>query len=342
MEKTKITVLTVLLAVFAFAFFSFISPEQGDTAGKKEGLKEEGTAPAAHVYTNKQDNEVCLKCHGKTHIEFKAEGAEKVYKQRMFTECIIDTALFYNSNHWNFKCTDCHSDEYSTFPHKGELRFEDIPSCLDCHGGDPKYEKFQFEKIEEEYKKSVHYQRQSGSFSCWSCHDGHYYKINARNRKDNILGAIQYDNDICLSCHANAKKYQLIANKENPNILAKHDWLPNQPNHFRHVRCIECHAEQNDSLMVAHNIQPKTKAVKKCAECHSANSRLMASLYKYQLQSKGRFKLGSTSSLFNDPVIIGGKRNVALKLVGNVALLLALFGVFIHAVLRYRSKNKSL
>ncbi len=108
--------------------------------------------------------------------------------------------------------------------------------------------------------------------------------------------------------------------QSDPNI-GKHDWLPNQPNHFKHVRCIECHAEQNDSLMVSHNIQPKSKAVKKCQECHSTNSKLMASLYKYQLQSKGRFRLNNEAFKQN-PVLIGGKRNVSLKLIGNIALVL--------------------
>ncbi len=295
-------------------------------------------AEKPRVYTCKEDNETCLKCHGKTHIEFKAEGAEKVYKQKMFAECIIDTALYYHSNHWNFKCIDCHSDEYSVFPHKGELRFEEKPGCLDCHGGDPAYEKFHFESIDAEYQKSVHYTKQSASFNCYSCHDGHYYKINARNRQEDILGAIQYDNDICLSCHANTSKYQMITNKLNPNILQKHDWLPNQPNHFKHVRCIECHAAQNDTIMVAHNIQPKSKAVKKCEECHSANSSLMASLYKYQLEDKGIFKF-RTATLGSEPVIIGGQRNLLLKLIGNIGVVLTILVVLFHGFLRLISKK---
>ncbi|MHC1708487.1 MAG: cytochrome c3 family protein [Bacteroidales bacterium] len=337
MKKTKTSVLTVLLAVFSLTLFSFVSPEGDDSVAKAEG-NEENSAPVARVYTNKEDNQVCLKCHLNSHIEFKAEGAEKIFKQRMFIECIIDTFHFYSSNHWNFKCTDCHTDEYSVFPHRGELRFEEIPGCLDCHGGDPKYEKFKFEQIDAEYQKSVHFQRQPGSFSCYSCHDGHYYKINARNRKEDILGAIQYDNDICLSCHANTGKYQMISNKVNPSILAKHDWLPNQPNHFKKVRCIECHAEVNDSLVVSHNILPKSKAVKKCEECHSTDSRLMASLYKYQLQSKGRFRIDN-AAFSESPVLIGGKRNVILKMLGNIALLLTLSGVAIHGILRIYSKK---
>ncbi|MCX6271474.1 MAG: cytochrome c3 family protein [Bacteroidetes bacterium] len=337
MKKKRVILLLALLLLLPFILYTPVSvrAQEGQAARKDSTGKDKHKE---RVYTNKTENNVCLKCHSKTHIEYMAEGATKVYKQKMFSECIIDTNLFYNANHWNFKCTDCHSDEYSTFPHKGELRFEEKPGCLDCHAGDPQYAQFNFEKIDEEFKKSIHFQRQGGSFSCWACHDGHYYKINARNRQENILAAIEYDNNICLSCHANIQKYQLITNKVNPNILQKHEWLPNQPNHFKHVRCIECHAQVNDSLMVAHNIQPKSKAVKKCAECHSGNSRLMASLYKYQLENQGKYSLPE-SGFTNEPVIIGGKRNGLLKLLGNIALLLTIVVVVIHSTLRIVSKK---
>ncbi len=175
MKNISTTVFTLLLSASSLILFSFISSEGGDSATAQKATEQENST-AKRVYTNKEDNQLCLKCHGKTHIEFRAEGSEDVYKQKMFAECIIDTALYYSGNHWNFKCTDCHTDEYGTFPHKGELRFEEIPGCLDCHGGDPKYETFQFEKIDEAYQKSIHYQRQSSSFSCWSCHDGNFTK----------------------------------------------------------------------------------------------------------------------------------------------------------------------
>ena len=35
-------------------------------------------------------------------------------------------------------------------------------NCLDCHGGDEKFAKFKFEKIESDYKKSVHFKLEDG------------------------------------------------------------------------------------------------------------------------------------------------------------------------------------
>ncbi len=328
----------LIFLLIGFSFAIALVPRAPEKTEEDTSMQAYAPIPADREYTNKEDNEQCLKCHAKNHVEFMAEDAEKPYKQKMYTECIIDTHAYYTSNHWNFKCIDCHTDEYATFPHRAELRFEAIAGCMDCHGGDPQYEEFMFDQIDQEYQKSVHFKLQSESFSCWSCHDEHYYKLNARNRKDDIRSAIQYDNDICLSCHANTKKYQLIANKMNPSILEKHDWLPNQPNHFKHVRCIECHAEYSDTLIVSHNILPKDKAVKKCAECHSGNSQLMASLYKYQLEEMGAFKL-KTAGLMDQPVIIGGQRNTLLKLIGNLALFGAIGAVLIHFAIRLYRKS---
>jgi hypothetical protein len=258
----------------------------------------------------------------------------------MYSDCIIDTAKYYSANHWNFKCTDCHSSDYEVYPHAAELRFEYMATCIDCHGDDPKYAEFHFEKIEEEYKASVHFSNYSNEITCWSCHDSHYYKLNARNRKQNITMTIAYDNAICLSCHNNSDNYEMIAERLNPDVTSTHEWLPNQANHFKNVRCIECHAEINDSLLVAHKILPKEKAVKKCVECHTTNSRLKASLYKYQLEEgAGLLK----DEMIGDAVLIGARRSTSVNLLSNILLLFTALGILGHIFLRiiYRKKAKS-
>ncbi|TFG41868.1 MAG: hypothetical protein E4H43_03880 [Bacteroidia bacterium] len=97
------------------------------------------------------------------------------------------------------------------------------------------------------------------------------------------------------------------------SILKKHDCLPNQASHFKSVRCIECHSQINDTILVSHLINPMEKAVKKCNECHSQNSMLMSTLYKFQ--SKEQRKDGFFNGIIlNQSYVIGANRNEYLNL----------------------------
>lgn len=290
-------------------------------------------------FKNAEGNENCLKCHGQSKYGYKnTESGQEVFK-RMYSETIISRDLFYESNHKQFKCTDCHSEDYDTFPHPGRLRMESKYLCIDCHGDDPKYAKFKFEKIESEFQSSVHSTKHSEDFTCWMCHNPHTYKISART-DEKIKDIVAYDNAICLDCHSNISRYELLTDKVNPNILKKHEWLPNQALHFKNVRCIECHAIVNDSLLVSHNIQPKSKAVKRCVECHSTNSILMASLYKYKVK-EGRSKAGFYNGvIMNESYLIGANRNYYLGILSLVMFCCVVAGIAIHATLRIIKRKK--
>lgn len=284
-------------------------------------------------------NEKCLKCHGQSKYKFSNKESGTEFVKRMYTETIINRGLFYQSNHRNFKCTDCHSEDYDTFPHPGRLRMESISTCLDCHGDDPEYAKFKFEQIAAEFDSSMHATKHSEDFNCWMCHNPHTYKINARS-DEKIKDIVAYDNAICLNCHADITKYQMLTDKVNPNILKKHEWLPNQALHFKNVRCIECHARSNDSILVAHNIQPKSKAVKRCVECHSTNSLLMSTLYKYKMQDK-RNKTGFYNGvMMNEGYVIGANRNYYLGILSLVMFGCVVAGIAIHALLRIKKRKK--
>jgi len=328
----KLGIGLALLVTLSFGLLAFVPADAGtETKGEdKEAAKE----VKVRKYTNKEANAFCLRCHGKNHVEYKDDSLGIDFKQKMYRECVIDTAAYYSSNHWNFKCIDCHSEDYKGFPHKPQLRFEAIPGCLDCHGDDPNYAKYGFEKIQVECDKSVHFTKHAKEFSCWSCHDSHYYKINAGNRTQDLETTIAYDNSICLSCHADVNKYQLISDRLNPNVTKTHAWLPNQANHFTKVRCIECHTAVNDSMLVAHAILPKDKAVRKCVECHTANSRLKASLYKYRLET-GLMN----DAVMGDAVLIGATRSTTLNLFGNIFFLVTIIVIAVHAVLRIAFKK---
>lgn len=285
-----------------------------------------------------EENDACLKCHGHHKYYYYNDWIEKDVKERMNPYFVIDSGEYYNSNHRSFKCIDCHSYEYETFPHSGELRMELKYTCMDCHEGDDNFEDYHFERINEEYEQSVHSRMHHEDFTCWMCHNPHSYHISARTnipRKD----VITYDNIICLSCHADIDKYQLMTDRENPNILETHNWLPNQRLHFRNVRCIECHAELQNDMLVAHNIQNKENAVRLCVECHSQNSILMASLYKFQSQEK-RNKLGFfNATILTESYVIGANRNYFLNLSSLVIFGLVLMGVLLHFILRVKTKN---
>jgi hypothetical protein len=284
---------------------------------------------AAFVSPYEEDNQRCFKCHGQSKYSYTNESLGREVRAMMFSERIIRKEDFYKANHKSFSCTDCHSTEYATFPHPGELRMEAKLNCIDCHGGD---ETYHFDAIAEEYQKSSHFKLESEGFSCYSCHDPHTYKISVRNSQ-NLRESIAYDNAICLDCHSDFNKYQLLSDHEEINILKKHDWLPNQAAHMANVRCIECHTQINENLPVAHLIKPKTEAVKRCNECHSQNSMLMASLYKFE--SKEQRKDGFFNGIIlNQSYVIGANRNEYLNLLSLVIFGGMLVVIAIHVFFR--------
>jgi len=285
-----------------------------------------------------EDNNRCFKCHGQNRYEYTNETLGRQVKAQMFSERIVNKEEYYRSNHKSFSCTDCHSEEYVNFPHAGELRMEQKYNCLDCHGGDENYAQYHFEGIDSAYQQSIHYKLEEDGFTCWKCHDPHTYRISVRSR-DNLKETIAYDNAICLNCHSDFNRFQLLTDREEINIISKHDWLPNQTSHFANVRCIECHTQINNKIPVSHLIKPKTEAVKLCNECHSQNSILMASLYKFE--SKAQRRDGFFNGIIlNESYVIGANRNEYLNLLSLVIFLGVLGVIGVHILFRIR-KNKN-
>jgi hypothetical protein len=275
----------------------------------------------------------CLKCHSQNSYTFKNPYTGKDEKRLMNPYNILDTSLIAGGVHRKFNCTDCHSPDYEKWPHNGESKLEPINVCLDCHGGDEIYAKFHFEEIDAEFQQSVHYTTSGDQFTCYKCHNPHYYRPMARDSK-NMLESVAYDNNMCLSCHSNKDRFGLLSDKGLFDVMDRHEFLPNHTAHFRNVRCIECHTKVNDSLLVAHRILGKDKAVKLCVECHSTNSILMASLYKYQAKEK-RNELGFiNASILNQSYVIGANRNLFLNIISLVIFGFTIIGIVIHSALR--------
>jgi predicted CXXCH cytochrome family protein len=211
-------------------------------------------------------------------------------------------------------------------------------NCIDCHGGDEKFAKYHFEEIEAEYKKSTHFKMEDEGFTCWKCHNPHTYRITVRN-SNNLKETIAYDNAICLNCHSDFSRFQLLTDRAEIDIIKKHDWLPNQASHFANVRCIECHTKINSNIPVAHQIRPKEEAVRLCNECHSKNSILMASLYKFESKEQRRDGFFN-GIILNASYVIGANRNEYLNIISLIVFFVVIIVIIVHIVFRIRRKTK--
>lgn len=293
---------------------------------------------SVHSMAQGAQEHACFKCHSNQSYSFNNEVTGQMQKRLMNPYYILDTVAVSMGVHKGFDCTDCHSSEYQTYPHQANLKLEPLSTCLDCHGGDESFASYKFEQIQEEFNKSVHSQAYGDNFTCATCHDPHTYSPTARTSSD-VMEIVDYSNRMCLSCHNDMKQYKLVSGHDNPLLVEVHEWLPNQALHFQHVRCIECHTQVVDSLMVSHNILKKEQAVKKCAECHSANSRLKASLYKYENLQKRAEVGGVNVILANSSYIIGTHQSPFLKLLSLIIFITALVGIAIHSIFRILKKK---
>jgi hypothetical protein len=326
-----------IIFLFALLFISNIS-FAGSSWFQAANVQVKDTS--SYVSPFEKENQRCFKCHGQEKYEYTNETLGRQVKAAMCSERIIHSEEFYKSNHKSFNCTDCHSEEYVKFPHSGELRMEQKYNCIDCHGGDEKFAQFHFEEIEAEYKQSTHFKMEDEGFSCWKCHNPHTYKITVRN-STNLKETIAYDNAICLNCHSDFSRFQLLTDKAEMNIIQKHEWLPNQAAHFANVRCIECHTKINNDIPVSHLIKPKEEAVKHCNECHSQNSILMASLYKFESKEQRRDGFFN-GIILNASYVIGANRNGYLNLFSMI-IFIAVIGIIIaHIFFRIKKGNEKL
>lgn len=283
-----------------------------------------------------EENRTCAKCHGNKYYSFLNPLTESEERKRMNPYLLIDTNHYATGVHRNFACTDCHSYDYNSYPHPEELKLEPKFSCIDCHGGD---EKYQFDQIQEEVNKSVHSSAFGNHFKCEMCHDLHAYKPVARNQASKIKEIVAKDNQMCLSCHNDLSKYQILTDDNKAEILQTHSWLPNQELHFLSVRCIECHTPTSDTMMVSHKILPKEQAVKLCSDCHSTNSILKDKLYKYTVQQSRGDNGFYNAVIMNEAYVIGANRNRYFNILSLIVFGLTLGGISLHLIFRIIKKK---
>lgn len=322
--KTPTFVVTLTLLAVALT----LGAQSGDSTKLKPSYYE--------VNDYVDDNEACFTCHGEVKYMLVDEEGGRSATKRMAPSKIVNRDKFYASEHQSFACTDCHSYELTTFPHSMDTRFEEKLLCMDCHGYDESFAQYHFEDIEAEFSESIH---NIADFDCWSCHDPHSYKAFMRNA-DDLAEAILFDNSMCLRCHADFDRFAQKTDREEIIIVESHDWLPNQTAHFASVRCIECHTEINDTILIAHKILPQSEAVQNCTECHSKDSRLMHTLYKFE-RMEGKKAGFLNGIMINNSYVIGANQNVWLNRLSFLIFGLTLLVIAFHTYLRIKKSKKS-
>ncbi|HEX3074934.1 MAG TPA: cytochrome c3 family protein [Ignavibacteriales bacterium] len=278
-----------------------------------------------------KDNSKCYRCHSMATLGYKDSTSGTIRNLSVLPD------EFAKSNHKDLQCKDCHMQEYAQYPHPAETKKENL-YCLNCHIDNPELAKYSFKDVERQFKESVHYKKLKDKFTCFSCHDPHSFKINARLNED-VKQTVLYDNQICMDCHAYSDKIESLSGAMLPNLEISHSWLPHLDMHWKSVRCLDCHADPA-SKGVSHKILAKESAVKNCVECHSKDSRLVHSLYKFKSKEEKSEYGFFNAVLFNDAYVIGATRNYYLNwasfvVFGGMIILLSVHGYF-----RYKSKRK--
>lgn len=277
------------------------------------------------IKTIEAANRKCLRCHSLTTLGYKSAA------DGLYVDLSVDPAEFHASNHGKLACVTCHTKAFQTFPHTAALRRKQLV-CLDCHKKDHKLLKFQFPGILREFQASVHVQKLGKKFTCFSCHDPHSFKIHARLGRE-VAKTVLYDNRICLQCHSNEPEIIRLSGSGLPSLDQIHAWLPHKDLHWANVRCIDCHTAPSN-MGVSHQILPKERAVRDCVRCHSSNSLLLQSLYKFQARQARSRDGFLNATVLNHSYVIGATRNYYLNIVSFVVFGMTVAGIALHAGLR--------
>jgi len=133
----------------------------------------------------------------------------------------------------------------------------------------------------------------------------------------------------------------LITDENVEIVLPKHEWLPDVERHLEAVRCIDCHTRMNDSVLVAREVMPADSAVRGCADCHSQNSILMGTLYKYAAKER-RDEKGFVNGVMlrNDSYVIGANRSKLISFTGLLIIGMTLAIALMHTIFRIVVKPK--
>lgn len=278
-----------------------------------------GIGFANEINLAKTESAYCLRCHSMETLAYRDTVTGKV------VTLAVNPQQYQESNHKRLACIECHKADYSPYPHPESVKAENL-FCLDCHQDDPKFVPYRFEEIEATFKNSIHATQFPNEFTCFSCHDSHQFKVSRVGGE--LAQIVRYDNEICLSCHAELLKTDNLS----------HSWLPNITLHWRSVRCIECHTPTTPQF--SHQILPAEQSVRNCVQCHSKEATLLSRLYQYRSQENLQKTGWLNKAIFNQAYIIGMSRNETIDRWGLIILALTLVGLLAHGLGRFFRKTR--
>ena len=274
-------------------------------------------------------NQECFACHseeGMKNLPVK-EGIDTVKLKGL----LQNPEHYYTADHQRQLCTKCHSEGYDDFPHAADAK-ESTGTCSDCHSK-------KATKIEKQFDKSVHAEL-SDKITCTTCHNPHVMRLS--DKQADVSKTVAQDNRVCMSCHDSEEKFAKFApdKKKRPPIDDLHDWLPNARQHWKAVRCVECHTPAvGEGEPLSHEILSKEKAEKKCLTCHSANSTLKTRLYRH-LAKEEKEKYGFAHSvILAKSYVLGATRHPLLDTLVLGAFGAMILGLLAHGLGRIIARN---
>lgn len=241
----------------------------------------------------KTDNESCLSCHGSDSInnEWKTERGRTL-------DLHTDITGYNDSVHSGQSCLNCHEGTDVTSFDEAPHQFKDdviSRSCDSCHNT-------VFQDINHQLETSHHtktiVEKFGNKFECEACHNAHAF--NLPTRSEDITNNIEQANKPCFACHNDLKGYEALTDKKLLDQDMAHWFLPEKNKHFSAVRCIDCHSDGQGAQ--THTITPTKEAVKDCQLCHSEDSAITSTLYKYSNEQKAFSLLDK--GIFDDSVLL--------------------------------------
>jgi Class III cytochrome C family len=280
----------------------------------------------------------CLQCHADGSdfnlLKYKIDLI-KLQNPEEFIDYQFDPAVYYGSNHGKLECRVCHIVGKEVYPHLKEAKSQYL-TCTYCHRRDRTDQRFAVKKIEDDFNKSIHVAKAGDKFTCFKCHNPHEFNITDRDKP--IREIITDDNRICRGCHSHEPIFETLTEREFPNIMDTHGWLPSAELHWRAIRCVECHTAHTETF--THKILAQDKSEQRCVSCHRRDTILLTTLFKHQAETEIS-RLGfANAAIFGEVYMIGVTRNIYLDRLALIifgATLLALIG---HGGLRWLSSRQ--
>lgn len=254
----------------------------------------------------KTDNEACLTCHSRDDInrEWKTERGRTL---NLHTN-IVD---YNDSIHSGQSCSSCHEGadaaSFEEAPHQFK---DDLPSrsCDSCH--DTVFQDINHQLENSHHTKTI-VEEFGQKFECQACHNVHTF--NLPTRTEDVAKSIEQTNQPCFACHNDLKGYEALTDKKLLDQKMAHWFLPEKNKHFAAVRCVDCHSAGNGAQV--HTITPVEDAVDDCQVCHSEDSAITSSLYKYSNEQKAFSMLNK--GIFDDAELLQKNAKLITQHNGN-------------------------